>query len=570
MFGIGVSPGISIGKACIIKKSARTVSGILLESEEMRRSEIERFDNAVNISVEEIEALKREKNLIPNQSETDIIETQIEFLTDPQIRTDVADKINNESKTAFDAVIEVINAAAEVFGNFDDEYLRARAADIRDIGDRLLKNLTPGAEDTNNELNENTILIAEEITPSDSLAFDISKIAGFATLAGGKTSHTAIIARSRGIPAIVACGKELMMAENDDVVIIDGSTGEVIIKPDQETIEIFRGRQRKYAEEMSLLKRLKDLPAITADGHRVTLSGNIANADDLDLLFENGGEGVGLLRTELLFMGRNSLPDEEEQFKFYKQVAIKSKNKPVIIRTLDIGGDKRLPYFDIPIENNPFMGYRAIRISLNHKEIFLTQLRAILRASAYGNLKIMFPMICNISEVRKARGCVEQVKNELLRSGTEFDINIETGIMIEIPGAAIIADQLAGEVDFFSIGTNDLCQYTLAVDRMNEKVASLYTHFNPAVLRLIKYAIDQAHNQNIHAGLCGEMASDPLATLLLLGMGLEEFSMGAASIPVIKNIIIKSQLSKAGEVYDKVKEMDSSDEIIKYLKELSA
>lgn len=569
MHGIGVSPGISIGTAYVIRKSLTTISGIVIEDAEIRRDEIARFEYAVRDSVREIELISENKKNILQKSEIDILETQIEFLSDPQIKTDVLEKIYNEFKTAADAVIEVIDAAVKVFENIDDEYLSARAADIKDIGNRILKNLdaAPGPDYTS--LAENTIIITEELAPSDTISFDISRIAGIATKAGGWTSHTAIIAKSRGIPAVVACGDTLMEARNNDVVLLDGSSGEVIIKPDEDAIKSFRIKQEKYTEEMALLTMLKDLPAMTSDGRKINLFANISGADDLEKVFENGGEGVGLLRTELLFMNRNSFPGEEEQFIFYRDAALKSENRPVIIRTLDIGGDKQLPYLNIPLENNPFMGYRAIRFCLGNKDIFLTQIKAILRASAFGNVKIMFPMISALSEIKQAKECVQEAKEELLRSDIEFSKEIEIGIMIEIPGAALLADQLAGEVDFFSIGTNDLCQYTLAVDRMNEKVASLYNHFNPAILRLIRYTIEQARKHKIHVGLCGEMAADPLATLLLLGMGLEDFSMGAASIPVIKNIIRQTDISKAVDVFNRVNEMNNPEEIMEYLKMIS-
>jgi phosphoenolpyruvate-protein phosphotransferase (PTS system enzyme I) len=569
MKGIGVSPGISIGRACIFKTNTIARSGIAMETDEARNTEIGKFDLAILEAVKEIETIKANNNLTLNQEELEILDTQIEFLNDPQIHSDVYAKINQEYKSANDAVIDVIVAAVQMFKNIDDEYLSARAADVQDIGNRIVKHLNNGGLSANRNFGENTIIIAEDISPSDSITLDITKIAGFATKSGGRTSHTSIIAKAKGIPAVVGCGNGLSSIEDNDIVIIDGSTGEVLIRPDNETIELYKTKQKVFAEESALLKTIKDLPATTTDGQNVKLFANISNSDDLDQVFENGGEGVGLLRTEMLFLSRNSFPSEEEQFKFYKQVALKSKYKPVIVRTLDIGGDKQLSYFGIPHENNPFLGYRAIRICLDKKEMFLTQLKAILKASAFGNLKIMFPMICNLEEVLQAKECVDQAKNELNITGIQFDKSIEIGIMIEIPSAAMITDILAREVDFFSIGTNDLCQYTLAVDRMNEKVSSLYNHFNPGVLRLISNVIEQAHKHNKHVGMCGEMASDPLATLLLLGMGLDEFSMGASSIPEIKNIILTNSISGAREISSKVMEMNSSDSIISYLKEVS-
>jgi len=566
--GTGVSPGISIGIAHILKKDDDGLSGIIIQTNEARELEIEKFNQAVVSAIREVETIRLNTSFDLKPEDMDILDTQVEFLGDPQIAEDVHEKIRNHFRSAHDAVIEVIDAAVEMFRNMDDEYLSARAADLRDIGNRILRNLNTGRASFGPDFGQNTILIAEDLAPSDTITLDTTRVVGFATRLGGRTSHTAIIAKAKGIPAVVACGSELLNIRIGETVILDGTTGELIINPGSEIMGVYKAKQVNILNEKALLRSLKDLPAITTDGHRLKLYANISNAAELEQVFENGGEGVGLLRTEMLFMGRDSFPSEEEQFNFYKQVAIKSKNRPVIIRTLDIGGDKQLPYFGIPPENNPFMGYRAIRICLDQPEIFFTQLRAILRASVFGNLKIMFPMISNLSEVKQAKESVNEVKLELKNAGIDFDRSIELGIMIEIPSAALIADILARMVDFFSIGTNDLCQYTLAVDRMNGKVSALYNHFNPGVLRLISYVIEQAHKQNKPVGLCGEMASDPLAALLLSGMGLDEFSMSAGSIPSIKNILIKNSLSKAREVFKTVMEMDDPQTIINYLKEV--
>jgi phosphoenolpyruvate-protein phosphotransferase (PTS system enzyme I) len=570
MKGVGVSPGISIGKAFIINKTEAALTGIALEDDQSKSIEIEKFNKAIQSAVNEVEALKWNKNLSLTRDEIEILDTQVEFLNDPQIKEDVICKINSENKTANDALIEVFLGVAEMFGNMDDEYLKARTSDLQDAKNSILKYLNISVQPVGVEYPENTIIIAEDISPADTIIFDINKIKGLATRLGGRTSHAAIIAKAKGIPAVVACGNDLLNIKNDDTIFLDGSSGEIEINPDLKIIDEYKIKQTVINEELALLKSLKDLPITTTDGHRVDLFANISGDADLEKVFENGGEGIGLFRTELLFLGRNSFPSEEEQFQFYKKVAIKSKNKPVIVRTIDIGGDKQLRYFGIPHENNPFLGYRAIRICLDQKEIFFTQLRAILRASAFGNLKIMFPMICSVEEVRLAKKCLQEVKHEMEFSGVGFNKNIETGIMIEIPSAAIMADILAKEVDFFSIGTNDLCQYTLAVDRMNDKVSSLYSHFNPGLLRLIQNVIQQAHKQNRHVGMCGEMASDPLAALLLLGMGLDEFSVGAASVPGIKKIIIRNSLSRAREICQKVMEMDNSESITNFLqKELN-
>ena len=565
--GIAASPGISIGKAFVIKKNEITPTGVLLKDENAVLKEIERFEIAVQISVDEVEAIKNNAELKLNDEEIAILETHIEFLTDPQIKEDVIEKIKNEKKNANDSVKEVIENAVELFRNMKDEYMSARAADVLDTGNRILKNLNPSSETNTKQFEANTIIIAEDISPSDTLTIDINMVIGFATHVGGKTSHTAILAKSKGIPAVIGCGAALSDIEQNDIIIIDGSKGLVINNPDSDCIEEYKIKKEIHDRQTELLKSLKDIPANTTDGTPIKLLANISNADEMEESLGYGAEGVGLFRTELLFMNRVSFPTEEEQFEFYKQVAIKSRNKPVIVRTIDIGGDKQLSYFGLPDEENPFLGYRAIRICLDRKDIFITQLRAILRASVHANFKIMFPMICNVEELRMAKEILGEAKKELLDNNIEFDKNMQVGIMIEIPSAAIMADILAKEVDFFSIGTNDLCQYTLAVDRGNEKIKELYDPFNPAVLRLISYTIEQAHKHNITVGICGELASDPLATLLLLGMGLDEFSMSAVSIPTIKNIIINNSHLKAKEVYQKVMEMDNSKTITAYLQE---
>ena len=560
--GVAASPGISIGKAYVIRKNEIVSTGILLKNEDDVLKEIEKFAKAVQASVDEVEVLK---NKGENTEENEILETHIEFLTDPQINSDVFEKITGDMKNAADAVIEVIHKAVQVFKNMNDEYMSERAADVQDIGNRILKNLHHVTDKGQQNLPSNTIIIAEDISPSDAIALDLNLVIGFATQIGAKTSHTAILAKSKNIPAVLGCGNTLNKIETNDVVIVDGTKGIVIINPTENCIEEYKIKKEAYHQTIKFLRSLKNISARTSDGVQIELLANISHADDLEESVEYGAEGAGLFRTELLFMNRNSFPLEEEQFEFYKKVALKSKGKPVIVRTIDIGGDKPLEYFKIPKEGNPFLGYRAIRICLDRKDIFVTQLKAILRASTFGNFKIMFPMISNIQELRLAKEILEEAKRELQENNIDFDKNIQIGIMIEVPSAAVTADLLAKEVDFFSIGTNDLCQYTLAVDRGNEKIKNLYDPFDPAVLRLVSYVIEQANKHNIKVGMCGELASDPQATLLLLGMGLKEFSMSAASIPSVKNVIINNSYAKAKEVCEKVMSMDNSKNIIDYL-----
>jgi len=582
MKGIGVSPGISIGRACVIRKKEAVLTGILLKDEADIRLEIEKYDNAVTASIKEIEAIIGNEKLLLRPESIAILETQIEFLGDPQIKSNVVEKIKGDKKSVHDSLVEVIRDTVELFKNMQDEYLSARSSDIQDIGNRILKQLNVSvqggqgdqpdgriAQSGTKKFELGTILIAEDITPSDTITMDPTHIIGFATQTGGSTSHAAIIARSRGIPAVVGCGEGLTIIADNDLLILDGGNGLVLVNPDPDRVAEYQAKKAAYAAQSDRLTALKDMAACTMDGEIIQLMGNISQVEDLEQVFDKGGEGVGLLRTELFFMGSPSFPTEEEQFEFYKKIALRSGNKPVTIRTLDIGGDKQLPYFELPAEQNPFLGYRAIRISLDKPELFIAQLKAILRASAFGNCKILFPMISNIQELRLAKSILAIAKSELSAENKAYDPAIETGIMIEIPSAALIADLLAKEVDFFSIGTNDLCQYTLAIDRMNEKVKDLYDPFHPGLLRLISYVIEQGHKNNIPVALCGELAADPMATLLLLGMGLKEFSMSAAAIPLIKNSIHNKRMSKAKEVFKKVMEMDNSKDITTYLQEVN-
>jgi phosphotransferase system enzyme I (PtsI) len=528
-----------------------------LDDETAVLTHIKHFDNAVISAVSEV------KDLIKQHTHSDsieILETQVEFLSDPQLRDDVVEQISINKKNVNDALIASIAQTVQVFERMDDEYIRARAADIKDIGNRILKHLNNIPSEPNTPYLPDTIIVAEDISPSDTITMDLKNITGIVTQVGSKTSHAAIIAKSKGLPAVVGCGNELSIIKDGDFIILDGTTGLVL-----QVILDYADKRSTFIKDTERLKQLKNVPAITTDGTSITLSGNISNADDLDNVFDYGGQGVGLMRTELLFMNRNDFPTEDEQFDFYKKTVLKAKGKPIVVRTIDIGGDKQLPYFNLPVEENPFLGYRAIRICLDRTDLFITQLKAILRASVFGDLKIMFPMIASIQEVRQAKTILQQAKEELAKVGQAFNDAIEVGLMIEIPSAAITADLLAREVDFFSIGTNDLCQYTLAVDRMNEKINHLYDPFNPGVLRLIDNVISQANKHNVHVGMCGELASDPLATLLLMGMGLKDFSMSASSIPAIKQIIINNNLSKAKEIYNTVMMMDNSADILTFL-----
>ncbi|MGE5446848.1 MAG: phosphoenolpyruvate--protein phosphotransferase [Bacteroidales bacterium] len=570
MNGIGVSPGISIGKARVIRNSRNDIKKVYLESEADILRETERYDWAVQQSVLDIEnLLDKGKDLLRNEEE-EILATQIELLNDPQLKEDVTSKIRESHQPVALAFTEVIDGLIELFEQMDDEYMRTKADDFKDIGKRILMHLAgEPVGDQLKDMEEPAILIADDFSPSETISMNLELIIGFATRQGGKTSHTAIIAKTKGIPAVVACGESLNDIHDNDLLILDGRNGLILINPDEATLTHYTVLQQEYRQHSEWLKSLKDMSAETTDGHKISLKANISRVEEMIDMVENGGEGVGLLRTELLFMERDSFPTEEEQYEFYLQIARKSMQMPVIIRTIDIGGDKSLPYFNLPAESNPFLGYRAIRICLDHPELLRTQLRAILRASAFGNLKIMFPMISSLQELREAKAILQEAKEQLTLEQIPFDENIQTGIMIEVPSAALIADILAREVDFFSIGTNDLCQYTLAVDRMNEQVAHLYNPYHPAVLRLIHQVIQQAQQQQIEVSLCGELASDPQATLLLMGLGLTSFSMTAASIPQIKNIILNNSHEKACLVARQVLCMEDSQQIITYLQQIN-
>lgn len=563
MKGLGVSQGIAIGKVYLLERKITGLTNIPIGESEIIK-EIKKLDKALQSSIKDIEDMKRRSIDILTREEVDILESHIELLGDPMLYKNIKDKIEKDKKNSSDAVIEAIENTKQFFLNMENEYFSGRAADIEDIGNRILSNLSSESKEDISKLNEDVIVCAFDLTPSETISMDKRHVLAFVTEQGGRTSHTAIIANIKGIPAVVGF-HDFKKIKNGKMIIVDGISGEVFIEPDDDTINIYKVKQEEFHERQKRLKLIKELPAQTEDGLKVKLVGNISSPADINRMFEYGGEGIGLFRTEFLYMDRTCLPTEEEQFTCYTDAVVRAKGYPVIIRTLDIGGDKKLSYLDLPSEMNPFLGYRAIRICLDRRDIFLTQLRAILRASVFGKLKIMFPMISGIQELREAKIILEQAKRELDIENIQYDGNIEVGVMIEIPSAAITADILAKEVGFFSIGTNDLCQYVLAVDRMNEKVASLYSPFHPGVLRLIKNVIEQAHLHGISVGMCGEMASDPLATLLLLGMGLEEFSVSVSAIPYIKEIIRKNSMPKAKEISSRVMEMESSDKIIEYL-----
>lgn len=525
--GIAASSGIAIGKAYRLVEPDFTITKKTISD---TKNEIDRFQTAVSHAKSDLEIIRTKALNELGEEKAQIFDAHMLVLSDPELLSSIEGKISSDMVNAEIALKETADMFITMFEQMDNEYMRERAADIKDVSKRVLAHLL-GVEIPNPGLiNEAVVIIATDLTPSDTAQLNKEFVKGFTTDIGGRTSHSAIMARSMEIPAVVGTNSASQTIANGDMVIVDGINGEVYINPSPETIEKYKNLQQDFIKQKSEWALLKDEPSISKDGTQVELVANIGSPQDVESVISNGGEGVGLYRTEFLYMERDQLPTEDEQFEAYKTVLEQMGEKPVVVRTLDIGGDKQLPYLNLPTEMNPFLGFRAIRLCLEEQDLFRTQLRALLRASIYGNLKIMFPMIATINEFRAAKAILLEEKESLKANGVTISEEIEVGIMVEIPSTAVIADQFAKEVDFFSIGTNDLIQYTLAADRMNEKVSYLYQPYNPAILRLVKMVIDAAHSEGKWAGMCGEMAGDEIAIPLLLGLGLDEFSMSASSI----------------------------------------
>lgn len=531
-----VSPGFAFGNALLLKEDEIVISRKKITAEDVEQ-EIERFLSARAKASAQLEAIKTKAGATLGAEKEAIFEGHIMLLEDEEFEQEIIALIKKDYHSADAAAYSVIENQAKALEELDDEYLKERAADMRDIGKRLLRNILGMPIIDLDDIQEESILIATDLTPSETAQLNLDKVLGFITDLGGRTSHTSIMARSLELPAIVGTTDATQQVKNGDYLILDGVNNKIYQNPTPDVIEQLKALEAQYYAEKDALAKPKDLPAITLDGHQVEVCANIGTVRDVAGAERNGAEGVGLYRTEFLFMDRDAFPTEEEQFQAYKAVAEAVGAQAVIVRTMDIGGDKDLPYMNLPKEENPFLGWRAIRICLDRKEILHAQLRAILRASVFGKLRIMFPMIISVEEVRALKAELELLKSQLRAERKAFDESIEVGVMVETPAAVAIANHLAKEVDFFSIGTNDLTQYTLAVDRGNELISHLYNPMSPAVLRLIKQVIDASHAEGKWTGMCGELAGDERATLLLLGMGLDEFSMSAISIPGIKKII---------------------------------
>ena len=534
--GILVSPGIAFGKALLLKEDDIVINRKKISADQVEQ-EVSRFLAGRAKASEQLEAIKTKAGETFGEEKEAIFEGHIMLLEDEELEQEIIALIKDDLASADAAAYTVIEGQAKALEELDDEYLKERAADVRDIGKRLLQNILGMPIVDLGSIQDEVILVATDLTPSETAQLNLDKVLGFITDLGGRTSHTSIMARSLELPAIVGTSDVTKQVKNDDYLILDAVNNQIYVNPTADVIDQLKAAQNQYITEKNDLAKLKDLPAITLDGHQVEVCANIGTVRDVAGAERNGAEGVGLYRTEFLFMDRDSLPTEDEQFQAYKAVAEAMGSQAVIVRTMDIGGDKDLPYMNLPKEENPFLGWRAIRIAMDRREILHAQLRAILRASAFGKLRIMFPMIISVEEVRDLKGEIETLKAQLREEGKAFDESIEVGVMVETPAAAVIAHHLAKEVDFFSIGTNDLTQYTLAVDRGNELISHLYNPMSPSVLGLIKQVIDASHAEGKWTGMCGELAGDERATLLLLGMGLDEFSMSAISIPRIKKII---------------------------------
>lgn len=564
MKGLGTSVGIGIGKVLIYKEPEIKISKNSISNSEQ---ELERLNQSIHKAIMEIDNIYNITLEKVGQPEAEIFAAHKMILEDPEYISAIKEKILTDNVNSEWAVREITNSYISLFQEMEDEYLRARAVDIKDVSDRVLKILLNIETKDLSLINRETIIVARDLTPSDTAQINKDMVVGIVTEIGGRTSHTSIMARTMNIPAICGVKDITDIVKEDDLMIINGSTGDIIVNPTVNEVISYRKEKEDLEKLRKELEKLKGQESISKDGYKVELAGNIGTLQDIDKVIENDGEGVGLYRTEFLYMYNDKLPTEEEQFEAYKIVAERLKGKPLVIRTLDVGGDKDIPYLNIPKEMNPFLGYRAIRFCLDNKEIFITQVRAILRASAYGNVKIMFPMISNIEELRESKLIVEGVKEELRKENIEFNENIEIGIMVEIPAVAIHSRQFAKEVDFFSIGTNDLIQYTLAVDRGNQKISNLYNQFHPAILSLIKMTIDNGHKEGIWVGMCGEVAGDEKLIPILLAMGLDEFSMSASSILKARHLIRNTSKKEIEEKLDYILDLSTADEVEKYIDE---
>lgn len=564
-FGIAASDGIAIAKTYRLASPSLDFDKKAIEEPEM---EIERLNSALATSIDELEKIKDQAEKQIGPKEAAIFGAHLMVLSDPELIGPITEKIRDEHVNAESALHEVSEMFMDIFASMDNDYMKERAADIRDVRNRVLAHLLGVKFPDPGLISEKVVLLAEDLTPSDTVQFNPEFIQGFVTEIGGRTSHSAILARTLEIPAVVGVKKLMESLEDETLLIIDGFEGKIIAEPTPEQIAHYEKLKGDSAARKNELASLKNEATLTADGFEVELGANIGSAKDVGAALENGAEAIGLFRTEFLYMGRDTFPTEEQQFESYSEVLKQMGNRPAIVRTLDIGGDKELSYLDLPKELNPFLGLRAIRLCLEMPDMFRTQLRALIRASVHGNLKIMFPMIATLEEFRQAKQLFVEEKEKLAAEGIPFNEKIEVGIMVEIPSTAVMADLFAKEVDFFSIGTNDLIQYTLAADRMNENVSHLYQPFNPAILRMVKMVIDAAHKEGKWAGMCGEMAGEEMAVPILLGLGLDEFSMSASSILKTRSLMRSLSRSDMEKHTETILSLPTAEDVKEYVTQM--
>ncbi|MDX8366419.1 phosphoenolpyruvate--protein phosphotransferase [Cytobacillus sp. IB215665] len=562
--GIAASSGIAIAKAFRLEEPELNIDKRTIVNTD---EECARFDAAVESAKGELQQIKDRAFDELGEDKAAIFAAHLLVLSDPELLNPVKDKVVAENVNAEFALQEVASMFVTMFQQMDNDYMKERAADIRDVTKRVQAHLSGVSLANPSMISEEVVIIAEDLTPSDTAQLNRNYVKGFTTDIGGRTSHSAIMARSMEIPAVVGTKTITSDVKNGDIIIVDGLEGQVIVNPSQELISQFEQKKASFEEQKAEWAKLVNEKTVTDDDHHVELAANIGTPNDVVGVKNNGGEAVGLYRTEFLYMGRDNFPSEDEQFDAYKAVLENMEGKPVVVRTLDIGGDKELPYLDLPKEMNPFLGYRAIRLCLEEQDIFRTQLRALLRASTFGNLKIMFPMIATLEEFRQAKAVLIEEKEKLVADGVSVSESIELGMMVEIPSTAVLADQFAKEVDFFSIGTNDLIQYTMAADRMNEQVSYLYQPYNPAILRLVNMVIEAAHQEGKWVGMCGEMAGDPIAIPILLALGLDEFSMSATSILPARSQLKRLSKATAESYKEKLLSMSTTDEVVQFVKE---
>lgn len=561
--GIAASDGVAIAKAYMLIEPDLSFNETTTNDTEV---EVLKFNEALKNSKIELTKIRNnaEEQLGPDKAA--IFDAHLLVLDDPELIQPIESKIRDEKASAPHALTEVTQNFITIFESMDNEYMKERAADIRDVSKRVLAHIL-GVELPNPSIiDESVVIIGHDLTPSDTAQLNKQYVQGFVTNIGGRTSHSAIMSRSLEIPAVVGTKAITSQVKQGDMIIVDGLTGDVIIDPSEDEVKAYQHKRQSFFADREELKKLRDEPSKTADGQHVELAANIGTPNDLEGVKDNGAEGIGLYRTEFLYMGRDTMPSEEEQFEAYKKVLEEMKDKRVVVRTLDIGGDKELPYLNLPKEMNPFLGYRAIRLCLDQTEIFRPQLRALLRASTYGKLNIMFPMVATVQEFRDAKALLLEEKANLESEGVKVSDDIELGIMVEIPSTAALADVFAKEVDFFSIGTNDLIQYTMAADRMSERVSYLYQPYNPAILRLVKQVIEASHKEGKWTGMCGEMAGDETAIPLLLGLGLDEFSMSATSILKARRQIKNLSQTEMQHLADKAIQCSTVDEVVELVR----